>query len=112
MMINQLSQLLPLFMLAILILCIGLIIRELLKSSATKPSQSAAQSAKTRRASSRRQKPAAAAVKLKQAELLSLVNGDTAAAQRLLDRAKQNNPGREPVWYVEKVIEDLIRDRR
>lgn len=44
--------------------------------------------------------------------LLSLLNGDHKAALRLLRHARENNPGRSYLWYHEKVIHDLQRDRR
>ncbi|WNZ24752.1 hypothetical protein HJG54_19165 [Leptolyngbya sp. NK1-12] len=46
-----------------------------------------------------------------QPKLLALLNGDRAAAERLLKHAKQNNPGRDETWYFDKVIYDLTRDR-
>jgi hypothetical protein len=48
----------------------------------------------------------------KQAELLSLLNGDRDTAQRLLSHCKQSNPGQPETWYFEKVISDILRDRR
>ena len=43
--------------------------------------------------------------------LMQLLRGDRTAAQRLLDRAREQNPGRPENWYWEKVIYDLERDR-
>ncbi|MCA1991884.1 MAG: hypothetical protein LDL41_07540 [Coleofasciculus sp. S288] len=40
-----------------------------------------------------------------------LLNGDTRTAQRLVNQACANNPGRSVDWCVEKVIWDLERDR-
>jgi hypothetical protein len=37
---------------------------------------------------------------------------DRQAALRLLRTARKNNPGRTYFWYHEKVIGDLLRDRR
>lgn len=48
----------------------------------------------------------------KQQELLSLLNGDRDTAQRLLSHVKQSNPGQPETWYFEKVISDILRDRR
>lgn len=48
----------------------------------------------------------------KQQELLSLLNGDRATAQRLLSHARQSNPGQTETWYFERVISDILRDRR
>ena len=44
-------------------------------------------------------------------QLLHQLNGDNRAATRLLNHAKQQNPGRSETWYLEKVIFDLERDR-
>ena len=45
-------------------------------------------------------------------QLLTMLNGDRQAALRLLRSARKNNPGRSYLWYHEKVIRDLLRDRR
>ena len=45
-------------------------------------------------------------------QLLTMLGGDKAAALRLLRHARKNNPGRTYLWYHEKVIRDLSRDRR
>ena len=45
-------------------------------------------------------------------QLLTMLNGDRQAALRLLTGARKNNPGRSYLWYHEKVIRDLSRDRR
>ncbi|MHC5717166.1 MAG: hypothetical protein ACYTX0_34885 [Nostoc sp.] len=47
-----------------------------------------------------------------QADLLTLLNGDVAAAKRLLILQRRNNPGQSDNWYLEKVIYGLERDRR
>jgi hypothetical protein len=44
--------------------------------------------------------------------LISLLAGDRAAAQRLVEREKLNHPGMSEDWYWHRVIEDLERDRR
>lgn len=44
--------------------------------------------------------------------LVSLLSGDTAAADRLIEQAKQKNPGMPEDWYWERAIADLERDRR
>jgi uncharacterized membrane protein required for colicin V production len=44
--------------------------------------------------------------------LVSLLSGDTAAADRLIEQAKQNYPGMPEDWYWERAIADLERDRR
>jgi hypothetical protein len=44
--------------------------------------------------------------------LLTMLGGDRQAALRLLRTARKNNPGRTYLWYHEKVIGDLLRDRR
>ena len=45
-------------------------------------------------------------------QLLTMLGGDKQAALRLLRHARKNNPGRSYLWYHEKVISDLSRDRR
>ena len=45
-------------------------------------------------------------------QLLTMLNGDKKAALRLLRNARKNHPGRSYLWYHEKVIGDLSRDRR
>ena len=45
-------------------------------------------------------------------ELLRLLGGDTNTALRLLRNARKNHPGKSYLWYHEKVIRDLERDRR
>lgn len=45
-------------------------------------------------------------------QLLTMLNGDHKATLRLLRHARKNNPGRSYLWYHEKVIRDLERDRR
>ncbi len=44
--------------------------------------------------------------------LLTMLGGDEKAALRLLRNVRQNNPGKSYMWYQEKVIRDLQRDRR
>lgn len=46
-----------------------------------------------------------------QPKLLSLLNGDTKTAQRLLEAAKFKHPEKSEHWLFEKVIYDLERDR-
>lgn len=48
----------------------------------------------------------------KQRELLNLLNGDRNTAQRLLDQCAKSNPGSSADWIFEKVIFDIVRDRR
>ena len=45
-------------------------------------------------------------------KLLGMLSGDKKVALRLLRHARKNNPGRSYLWYHEKVIRDLERDRR
>ena len=45
-------------------------------------------------------------------QLLTMLGGDKKAALRLLRHARRKNPGRSYLWYHEKVIADLRRDRR
>jgi hypothetical protein len=44
--------------------------------------------------------------------LIAILSGDTAAAERLIEQAKQNYPGMPENWYCERVLDDLERDRR
>lgn len=44
-------------------------------------------------------------------KLFTLVHGNWSLAERLLESARRNNPGRSEDWYWEKVIYDLERDR-
>lgn len=45
-------------------------------------------------------------------QLLTMLGGDRKVALRLLRNARKNHPGRTYLWYHEKVIGDLERDRR
>ena len=45
-------------------------------------------------------------------QLITRLDGDTATAERLIDQAKENYPGMADDWYVERVLDDLERDRR
>ncbi|MBD2771715.1 hypothetical protein [Iningainema tapete] len=44
-------------------------------------------------------------------KLMTLLNGDTTIAQRLLQQQRQLHPGNTDNWYLEKVVDDLKRDR-
>lgn len=44
--------------------------------------------------------------------LIARLSGDIAAAERLIEQAKQNFPGMPENWYCERVLDDLDRDRR
>ncbi len=44
-------------------------------------------------------------------ELLTLVHGNTATADRLLNGEKRQHPNHTEKWYLEKVIYDLQRGR-
>ncbi len=46
-----------------------------------------------------------------QKRLLVLLNGDRKTANRLMNAAKDRNPGKLTQWCAEKVIFDLQRDR-
>jgi tetratricopeptide (TPR) repeat protein len=74
--------------------------------------------AKQTKEAKRQQTNAAATVDLMQMpslelqqRLLSLVGGNMAIAQRLIDIAKQEYPNRPEVWYWQKVVFDLESDR-
>jgi high-affinity Fe2+/Pb2+ permease len=45
-------------------------------------------------------------------KLIAKLGGDNAAAERLIEQAKQDYPGMPENWYCERVIDDLERDRR
>lgn len=45
-------------------------------------------------------------------QLLTMMGGDKKAVLRLLRNARKNHPGKNYLWYYEKVIRDLERDRR
>jgi high-affinity Fe2+/Pb2+ permease len=43
--------------------------------------------------------------------LIAKLSGDTAAAERLIEQAKETYPGMPENWYCERVLDDLERDR-
>ncbi len=45
-------------------------------------------------------------------KLLTRLQFDTAAAERLINSLKIRYPGKSDHWYIEKAIQDLERDRR
>ena len=45
-------------------------------------------------------------------QLLVMMGGDKKAVLRLLRHARKKHPGKSYLWYHEKVIADLQRDRR
>jgi uncharacterized protein HemY len=44
--------------------------------------------------------------------LIARLDGDIETAERLIEEAKANNPGRPEDWYIETLLDDLERDRR
>jgi hypothetical protein len=44
--------------------------------------------------------------------LIARLDGDITTAERLIEQAQQNYPGMSENWYVERVLDDLERDRR
>ncbi len=44
--------------------------------------------------------------------LIDILGGDTAAAERLVDQAKQDYPGMPENWYWERALAELERDRQ
>ncbi|MBW4675527.1 MAG: ABC transporter permease [Desmonostoc geniculatum HA4340-LM1] len=44
--------------------------------------------------------------------LIARLSGDTAAAERLIEQAKETYPGMPENWYCERVLDDLERDRQ
>ncbi|WP_315791361.1 ABC transporter permease [Fischerella sp. JS2] len=47
-----------------------------------------------------------------QNKLIAMLDGDIAAAERLVAQARQNYPGMPESWYWERAIADLERDHR
>jgi hypothetical protein len=45
-------------------------------------------------------------------QLIARLSGDIAAAERLIEQAKQRYPGMPENWYSERVLDDLDRDTR
>lgn len=45
-------------------------------------------------------------------KLIAKLSGDVAAANRLIDQAKQDYPNMPEDWYCERVLDDLERDSR
>ena len=45
-------------------------------------------------------------------QLMRLVNGNQAVADRLIARVRSQNPDRSEQWWWEKAIYDIQRDRR
>jgi len=45
-------------------------------------------------------------------DIVKLLNGDTATADNLISHQQQVNPSKPEKWILEKVLEDLKRDRR
>ncbi len=43
--------------------------------------------------------------------LIARLSGDTAAAERLIEQAKETYPGMPENWYCERVLDDLEGDR-
>jgi hypothetical protein len=44
--------------------------------------------------------------------LIARLSGDVAAAERLIELARQNYPGMPENWYCERVLDELDRDQR
>jgi hypothetical protein len=44
--------------------------------------------------------------------LIARLSGDTVAAERLIQQAKETYPGMPENWYCERVLDDLERDRQ
>lgn len=44
-------------------------------------------------------------------QLLGLVYNDSAIALRLLNQQQKLHPGKTSCWYLEKTIQDVLRDR-
>ena len=45
-------------------------------------------------------------------ELVRLVGNKEDTAQNMLDRIKQEHPGREDIWYLNKLIAELKEENR
>jgi hypothetical protein len=48
----------------------------------------------------------------KPGRLIARLSGDTVAAERLIQQAKETYPGMPENWYCERVLDDLERDRQ
>ncbi len=46
-----------------------------------------------------------------QQQLLALLNGNKPKARQLLAQEKKLRPGMSEAWYLEKIVDDLRRDR-
>ncbi|WP_427159417.1 hypothetical protein ACQFX9_25860 [Aliinostoc sp. HNIBRCY26] len=46
-----------------------------------------------------------------QSELVALLKGDDARAKRLLQQERKIRPGMSNAWYLEKIVDDIRRDR-
>ncbi|WP_238553607.1 hypothetical protein [Fortiea contorta] len=46
-----------------------------------------------------------------QSDLLSLLKGDNAKARKLLEQERKIRSGMSNAWYLEKIVDDLRRDR-
>ncbi len=44
--------------------------------------------------------------------LIARLSGDVAAAERLIEQAKQNFPGMPENWYCERVLDELDQDQQ
>ena len=44
--------------------------------------------------------------------LIARLSGDVAAAERLIEQAKQNVPGMPENWYCEKVLNELDQEQQ
>lgn len=44
--------------------------------------------------------------------LIARLDGDITTAERLIEQAQQSYPGMSENWYIERVLDDLERDRR
>ncbi|MGF1542278.1 MAG: hypothetical protein ACFCU5_17845 [Pleurocapsa sp.] len=47
-----------------------------------------------------------------QEKLLSLLGGNRHSVKKIIDNIKQKYPGKTELWYWEKAIDDLEKDRR
>ncbi|MFW6358999.1 MAG: hypothetical protein ACOC0N_07295 [Chroococcales cyanobacterium] len=98
-------QLFVLLLVACLCIFLIILVREIAKQKQFKPQR------RKRSVNDKGVKSAAVPSRL-QKQLLSMVGGDAAIAARLLTSVRHKHPGKDEIWYWEKVIGDLERDRR
>ena len=98
------ATLIPLIIGGVFVASIYLLIRETSK-------QPISQKIRHQHISHQHQHISSSAVPALQTQLIRLTHGDRAAASRLVEGVRRNNPNRSTEWCIEKAIHDLERDR-